>query len=62
MERYNREVWGRNAKVAGVSDMLHRVYGVDGALPGWIRGIGMSALERGLVPGLKHWVMTQAEG
>ena len=62
LERYNAERWGANAKVAGACDLLGKVYGVQGGLAGAVRGWGMGVLDQGWVPGLKGWVMRQAEG
>ena len=62
LERYNAERWGANAKVAGACDLLGKAYGVQGGLAGAVRGWGMGVLDQGWVPGLKGWVMRQAEG
>lgn len=58
--RYNRERWGKGAMVGGTCDLLHKVYGVDGPLVGWGRGVGMALVDR--LEWLKGWLMVQAEG
>ena len=60
LERYNRECWGRNAMVGGACDLFHRVYGVEGRVAGWARGVGMGVVNS--VDWLKGAVMRGAEG
>lgn len=60
LEGYNRERWGKGVLVGGTCDVLHRVYGVQGGLVGWGRGLGMRVVDR--LEGFKGFLMGQAEG
>ena len=68
LERYNAARWPEGVKVGGACDMLNKAYGVEGAVAGWVRGLGMTALNMDagaggvLGRGLRGWVMRQAEG
>lgn len=57
---YNQERWGKGAMVGGTCDLLQRVYGVNGAVLGWGRGVGMGFVDR--FDSLKGFIMGQAEG
>jgi ubiquinone biosynthesis monooxygenase Coq6 len=57
---YNRERWGKGALIGGTCDVLNRLYGVDGGLLGWGRGVGMEMVDS--LQWVKGWVMGQAEG
>lgn len=59
LSRYGAERWGKGVAVGGVCDLLNRVYGVDGGLVGWGRGLGVRVVDA--LPGLKGWVMGRAE-
>ena len=64
LERYDRARWAEGVKVGGACDLLNKVYGVEGAMAGWVRGLGMRVLGMdGVVGrGVREWVMRQAEG
>ena len=68
LERYNAARWAEGVKVGGVVDLLNKVYGMDGTVAGWVRGLGMRVLgmDEGvggyLGRGVRGWVMRQAEG
>lgn len=57
---YGRERWGRGVLVGGTCDLLERVYGVDGGVVGWARGVGMGLVDRW--EGVKGFIMGRAEG
>jgi len=57
---YNRQRWGKGVMVGGTCDLLQGVYGVEGGVVGWGRGIGMGVVDR--LEGVKGWIMGQAEG
>ena len=60
LARYNRESWGRNAKVGGACDLFHKVYSVESGPVSWGRRLGMGIV--GELPWVKSWIMRQAEG
>jgi ubiquinone biosynthesis monooxygenase Coq6 len=64
LDRYNRERWGEGVKVGGTVDLLGKVFGVQGSLAGWARGLGMRVLGSGggvVGKGLRGWVMRQVD-
>lgn len=60
LERYASERYSVNAKVGGVCDVLHWVYGVESGPVAWARGIGAGIMER--LPWVKGLLMQQAAG
>jgi ubiquinone biosynthesis monooxygenase Coq6 len=64
LERYDRARWAKGVKVGGACDLLNKVYGVEGAVAGWVRGLGMRVLgmDGAVGRGVRGWVMRQAEG
>lgn len=60
LERYNREMWVQNNRMLGVTDKLHKLYGV-----GWgplvrIRSLGLKVVNQ--IGPVKGWLMKQAGG
>ncbi|KAL8925087.1 MAG: hypothetical protein Q9172_002406 [Xanthocarpia lactea] len=60
LERYNSEMWMQNNRMLGVTDKLHKLYGI-----GWgpvvnIRSLGLKLVDQ-LGP-VKAWLMKQAGG
>lgn len=60
LQEYDRERWGEGALMGGSCDLLQKVYGVDGGVVGWGRGVGMGLVDR--LEGVKGWIMGRAEG
>jgi 2-octaprenyl-6-methoxyphenol hydroxylase len=60
LERYER--WRRldNSMVAGVTDALTRLFGLEGRTAAGVRRLGLAAVER--VPALKRRFMAEARG
>ena len=60
LDRYNSEMWMQNNRMLGVTDKLHKLYGVGwGPLVG-IRSFGLKMVDQ-LGP-VKGWLMKQAGG
>lgn len=60
LERYNREMWMQNNRMLGVTDKLHKLYGVGwGPLVG-IRSMGLKMVDQ--MDPVKDWLMKQAGG
>ncbi|KAL8671721.1 MAG: hypothetical protein Q9168_003792 [Polycauliona sp. 1 TL-2023] len=60
LDRYNREMWVQNNRMLGVTDKLHKLYGVSwGPIVG-IRRLGLQIVDQ-LGP-VKGWLMKQAGG
>ncbi|KAI4114327.1 MAG: hypothetical protein LQ345_004866 [Seirophora villosa] len=60
LERYNGEMWMQNNRMLGVTDKLHKLYGVGwGPLVG-IRGLGLKMVDQ--MGPVKGWLMRQAGG
>ncbi|KAL8803418.1 MAG: hypothetical protein Q9182_003216 [Xanthomendoza sp. 2 TL-2023] len=60
LDRYNSEMWMQNNRMLGVTDKLHKLYGVSwGPLVG-IRSMGLKLVDQ-LDP-VKIWLMKQAGG
>ncbi|KAL8714819.1 MAG: hypothetical protein Q9220_001332 [cf. Caloplaca sp. 1 TL-2023] len=60
LERYNNEMWMQNNRMLGVTDKLHKLYGIGwGPLVG-IRSIGLKMVDR--MSPVKEWLMRQAGG
>ncbi|KAI4115406.1 MAG: hypothetical protein LQ338_007864 [Usnochroma carphineum] len=60
LERYNSEMWMQNNRMLGVTDKLHKLYGVGwGPLVG-IRSLGLKMVDQ--MSPVKGWLMRQAGG
>lgn len=60
LERYNSEMWMQNNRMLGVTDKLHKLYGVGwGPLVG-VRSLGLKMVDQ--IGPLKGWLMKQAGG
>ncbi|KAL9604798.1 MAG: hypothetical protein Q9219_000246 [cf. Caloplaca sp. 3 TL-2023] len=60
LARYNGEMWMQNNRMLGVTDKLHKLYGVGwGPLVG-VRGLGLRMVDR--MGPVKGWLMKQAGG
>ncbi|KAL8680346.1 MAG: hypothetical protein Q9186_003467 [Xanthomendoza sp. 1 TL-2023] len=60
LDRYNNEMWAQNNRMLGVTDKLHKLYGVGwGPIVG-IRSMGLKMVDQ-LDP-MKNWLMKQAGG
>ncbi|KAL9014602.1 MAG: hypothetical protein Q9173_000747 [Seirophora scorigena] len=60
LDRYNGEMWMQNNRMLGVTDKLHKLYGVGwGPLVG-IRGLGLKMVDQ--MGPVKGWLMRQAGG
>ncbi|KAL8724124.1 MAG: hypothetical protein Q9181_006969 [Wetmoreana brouardii] len=58
--RYNSEMWMQNNRMLGVTDKLHKLYGVGwGPLIG-VRSLGLKMVDQ--ISPLKGWLMKQAGG
>ena len=60
LERYNAEMWMQNNRMLGVTDKLHKLYGVGwGPLVG-VRSLGLKMVDQ--MGPVKSWLMRQAGG
>ena len=65
LEAYGRDRYAGNARVLGVVDKLHSLYGMEGPLGVSIRSLGLRAVASEAIPGMsgiRGWLMGQAEG
>ena len=64
LEPYNAERWAEGVKVGGACDVLNMIFGAEGDVAGWVRGVGMRVMGMEGVVGraARGWVMRQAEG
>lgn len=60
LEEYPRKVYARNARMLGVVDKLHWLYGMEGWLGVQVRGWGLNGVNR--LGGLKEVLMRAAGG
>ncbi|KAL8686887.1 MAG: hypothetical protein Q9218_006791 [Villophora microphyllina] len=60
LSRYNSEMWMQNNRMLGVTDKLHKLYGVGwGPLVG-VRSLGLNLVDK--MGPVKGWLMKQAGG
>ncbi|KAL9007308.1 MAG: hypothetical protein Q9180_009703, partial [Flavoplaca navasiana] len=60
LDRYNNEMWMQNNRMLGVTDKLHKLYGVGSGPIVGLRSLGLKMVDR-LGP-VKGWLMKQAGG
>ena len=60
LDRYNREMWMQNNRMLGVTDKLHKLYGIGWGPVVGIRSLGLKMVDQ-LGP-VKGWLMKQAGG
>ncbi|KAL9634080.1 MAG: hypothetical protein Q9204_003148 [Flavoplaca sp. TL-2023a] len=60
LDRYNNEMWMQNNRMLGVTDKLHKLYGVGSGPIVGLRSLGLKMVDR-LGP-IKGWLMKQAGG
>ncbi|KAL8951345.1 MAG: hypothetical protein Q9222_002682 [Ikaeria aurantiellina] len=60
LERYNNEMWMQNNRMLGVTDKLHKLYGIGWGPVIGIRSIGLKMVDQ--MSTVKDWLMRQAGG
>ena len=60
LEAYARQRWGRNHRLLGVVDKLHKIYSVRSGPVVGLRSLGLEAVEA--MGGVKRFLMRQAGG